>query len=94
MSVHLKFMVEDPEMVFTCHLVLQSLNVLVLKLDDLPATGTNQMIMMVYVIHQLVAGMPVPELPLFRKAALAEESQGPINRGKTDGMVCSLDLSV
>lgn len=65
-------------------LFLELFDIHIFKLDDLLTLGTDQVVMVVHVVGQLVPGVPVPELPLFRQAAFAEKIECPIDRRQSD----------
>jgi hypothetical protein len=73
----------DGEPVPTGDLLLQALDVAVFKLDDLTATGTDQVIMMSFVCDVVVLSLR-PKMSGLGEPGLAEEVQGTVDGGKTD----------
>jgi len=92
--VHFQLVVKYGESILSCNLVLERLDALILKLEDLPASDADQVIVVIHIIDELVAGVAVPKLPLFDQSALTEKIQGPVDRCKPYGSVDTLDLSV
>jgi hypothetical protein len=87
-------MMKDREPAFARDLFLQHLDVLVFEFDDFSAAGADQMIVVVHVIDEFIAGVAAAKLMLLREAALAEEVECSIDGGKADGPVDLLDLLV
>lgn len=68
-------------------LLLQPLDPGVFKLDDLPADGADEVIMVLFFVAALVTGMTVAEVPLRCQPALGEELEGTMDRGVADAGV-------
>jgi hypothetical protein len=73
----------DGEPVLTGDLLLQALDVTVFKLDDLTATGTDQVIMMSFVCDVVVLCLR-PKVSGLGEPGLAEKVQGTVDSRKTD----------
>lgn len=72
-------MVDELEAMLSADLVLQMLDLIVLKFNNIAAAETDQMIVMM-VSHMLKLRHTAAKLPLQSKPGLGQELEGPIDR--------------
>jgi len=77
-------MVTKEKTVLAGDLLLQAFDAGIFKLDDRPAEGADEMVMMVLFTAALITGLAVAKVPLSCQAALGEELEGAMNGGVAD----------
>src|SRR5215213_2368748 len=75
-------------------LVLQVFDLLVVELDQRPAPGTDQVVVMSVFVVVLVEHAPVVEFELASQPAFSQELEGAIDRGEPDSRIVRLDQGV
>src|SRR5271168_1606867 len=86
-------MADERDAEFACDAFLQSLDRIVLELDDLAAALANKVIMMM-AAGDLVAGLPFVEMALRHQAAFFQQFEGSIDGCVTDVRIDLFDLAV
>ena len=82
------------ELVFPGHHLLESLNGGVFEFNDLSTLCTNEMIVVIFIGDIIVQGPGITEMPLLRQPTVAEQIEGPIDRGQTHPDIALPDLQV
>lgn len=77
-------MAVNREAVLLSDLVLQLLNVRIFEFDNPVTFGADQVIMVVYIVGQFIAGVSIAELTLLRETAFTKEIEGSIDGGQTN----------
>ena len=92
--VKLKLMAINRELVLAGHHLLESLDGRVFEFNNLSTPGTNEMIVMIFIRDIVIQCPGITEMPLLRQPAVAEQIEGPIDRGQTHPDIPPPDLSV
>jgi hypothetical protein len=93
-AVQLELVERDPKIVLTGHVFLELLDLKVLELDDPPAVGADQMIVVRFPGDIVVDGFALAEVPLLGEFPLAQQLEGPIHGDDADRGILLGDLVV
>ena len=92
-AVQFQFVGLYGEAVATGDFLLQTFDVFILELDDLAASGTNEVIVMPFMRHIIVLSL-CPEVAGLGQPDLAKEIQRPIDSGQTNMRIFFRELPI
>ena len=91
--VEFQFMCLDYESILRRHLLLETLDLTILELHDLPAAGADQMIVVPFMRHVIILGLRA-EVPGLGQAGLAKEIQCAVDRRQAEMRIFLRELVV
>jgi len=76
---------ENGEIMRFCDLFLERFDLGVFKFDNAVTLLADQVVMMVHIVSQLVAGLPIAKLPLLGEATRTKKIEGAVDCGQANG---------